>query len=222
VNRKDGLRVLFINKLQMKNVADLFPLSITETAYSYADYMLLMEKVVAENRTTGPKQSEEYAHYTKMNLARMQRLNKTVTVDEELTKLVEQISIPQTWYILTEAWCGDAAQNLPVIATAALTNPSITVKLLLRDENPDLMDAYLTNGGRSIPKLIAVDADFNELFTWGPRPAGANELMLQQKAEPAKTIKDFVEDIQRWYIADKTKSIQKELTAILQGVFAEK
>jgi len=206
----------------MKNVADLFPLPITETAYSYADYMLLMEKVVAENRTTGPKQSEEYAHYTKLNLARMQRLNKTVAVDETLKNLVSQISIPQTWYILTEAWCGDAAQNIPVLAAAALSNPSITVKLLLRDENPALMDAYLTNGGRSIPKLIAVDGDFNELFTWGPRPAGANELMLQFKAEPTKTVQEFVEDIQRWYIADKTKSIQKELTEILEGVFAEK
>jgi hypothetical protein len=206
----------------MKNVAELFTLPVTESAYSYADYMLLMEKVVAENRTTGPKQSDDLSYYTKLNLARMQRLNKKVTVSEELSDHVSQISVPQTWYILTEAWCGDAAQNIPVLAAAALSNPSITVKLLLRDENPALMDAYLTNGGRSIPKLIAVDQEFNELFTWGPRPAGAQELMLQQKENPAKTVKEFVEDIQRWYIADKTESVQKEMVEILEGVFAEK
>lgn len=206
----------------MKNVANLFPLPVTETAYSYADYMLLMEKVVLENRTTGPKQSEDLAFYTKLNLARMQRLNKKVELNEDLKAKVIQIEIPQTWYILTEAWCGDAAQNIPVLAAAALPNPLITVKLLLRDENPELMDAYMTNGGRSIPKLIAVDVDFNELFTWGPRPAGANELMLAYKANPVQTLKEFVEDIQRWYIADKTKSMQKELTEILEGVFAEK
>ncbi|HEV7380099.1 MAG TPA: thioredoxin family protein [Dyadobacter sp.] len=206
----------------MKNVAELFTLPVTESAYSYADYMLLMEKVVAENRTTGPKQSDDLSYYTKLNLARMQRLNKKVTVSEELRDHVSQISVPQTWYILTEAWCGDAAQNIPVLAAAALSNPSITVKLLLRDENPALMDAYLTNGGRSIPKLIAVDQEFNELFTWGPRPAGAQELMLQQKENPAKTVKEFVEDIQRWYIADKTESVQKEMVEILEGVFAEK
>ena len=206
----------------MKNVANLFPLPVTETAYSYADYMLLMEKVVLENRTTGPKQSEDLAFYTKLNLARMQRLNKKVVLNEDLKAKVIQIEIPQTWYILTEAWCGDAAQNIPVLAAAALPNPLITVKLLLRDENPELMDAYMTNGGRSIPKLIAVDVDFNELFTWGPRPAGANELMLAYKANPVQTLKEFVEDIQRWYIADKTKSMQKELTEILEGVFAEK
>ena len=206
----------------MKNVANLFPLPVTETAYSYADYMLLMEKVVLENRTTGPKQSEDLAFYTKLNLARMQRLNKKVELNEDLKAKVIQIEIPQTWYILTEAWCGDAAQNIPVLAAAALPNSLITVKLLLRDENPELMDAYMTNGGRSIPKLIAVDVDFNELFTWGPRPAGANELMLAYKANPVQTLKEFVEDIQRWYIADKTKSMQKELTEILEGVFAEK
>ncbi|REA58639.1 thioredoxin family protein [Dyadobacter luteus] len=206
----------------MKNVAELFTLPVTESAYSYADYMLLMEKVVAENRTTGPNQSDDLSYYTKLNLARMQRLNKKVTISEELKEMVGQISVPQTWYILTEAWCGDAAQNIPVLAAAALSNPSITVKLLLRDENPELMDAYLTNGGRSIPKLIAVDHEFNELFTWGPRPAGAQELMLQQKANPAKSLKEFVEDIQRWYIADKTESVQKEMVEILEGVFAEK
>ncbi len=206
----------------MKNIAELLPEQVTEKAYAYADYMHLMETVVAENRTTGPKQSEEYAYYTKLNLARMQRLNKKTEINENLQSAIEQVRVPQTWYILTEAWCGDAAQNVPVLAAAATYNPDITIKLLLRDENPELMDAYLTNGGRSIPKLIAVDDDFNELFTWGPRPAGANALMLRQKAEPTKTLKEYVEDMQRWYIADKTESIQKELTGILAGVFAEK
>lgn len=202
----------------MKNVANLFPLSVTEGAYSYNDYMQLMEKVVLENRTTGFKQSEELNHYTKLNLARMQRLNKKVTVNDSLKEAVDQIDIRQTWYILTEAWCGDAAQNIPSIVAASLSNPSITVKMLLRDENPELMDAYLTNGGRSIPKLIAVDDEFNELFTWGPRPAGAQALLKEYKANPVKPYKEFAEDIQRWYIADKTETIQKELQELLEGV----
>ena len=206
----------------MKNVADLFPLSVTETAYSYSDYMLLMETVVLENRTTGPKQSEEMNYYTKLNLARMQRLNKKVMITEELTNAINQIQIPQTWYILTEAWCGDAAQNVPVIAAAALPNPLITIKLLLRDENPAIMDQYMTDGGRSIPKLIAVDEDFNELFTWGPRPAGAHAMLLEYKANPTKTHKEFAAEVQQWYVGDKSESVQKELTAILEGLLIEK
>jgi len=202
----------------MKNVSQLFPLSVTETAYSYADYMHLMEKVVLENRTTGPKQSEELSFYTKLNLSRMQRLNKKVTITEELKNAINKIEVPQTWYILTEAWCGDAAQNIPVIAAAVLPNSLITVKLLLRDENLKIMDNFLTDGGRSIPKVIVVDEDFNELFTWGPRPEGAQKLMLEYKANPVKSYKEFAEDVQRWYISDKAESVQKELTLILEGV----
>ena len=206
----------------MKNVSELFPLSVTETAYSYTDYMQLMEKVVLENRTTGPKQSEDLNYYTKLNLSRMQRLNKKVTITDELKNAVDRMEVPQTWYILTEAWCGDAAQNIPVIVAAVLSNPLITVKLLLRDENPKIMDVYMTDGGRSIPKLIAVDDDFNELFTWGPRPEGAHKLLLEYKANPVKTHKEFAEDVQRWYIGDKSESVQKELALILEGVLIEK
>ena len=205
----------------MKNVAHLFPLSVTETAYSYTDYVHLMEKVVAENRTTGPKQSEDYAYYTRLNLSRMQRLNKKIDILDELKEAIAQIQIPQTWFILTEAWCGDAAQNIPVLVAASIPNSLITVKLLLRDENPAIMDVYLTNGGRSIPKLISVDAEFNELFTWGPRPAGAQKMLAEYQANPTKPYMEFAEDIQRWYIADKSESIQKELTEILEAVGLE-
>ena len=206
----------------MKNVANLFPLPVTETAYSYADYMELMEKVVEENRTTGPKQSEELNYYTKLNLSRMQRLNKKTAVNEDLKNTVDKIQIPQTWFVLTEAWCGDAAQNIPVLYAATLSNPLITMKLLLRDENPEIMDAYLTHGGRSIPKLIAVDEDFNELFTWGPRPEGAQVLLAEYKANPVKPYKEFAEDIQRWYNTDKSESVQKELLEILEVQLVEK
>lgn len=206
----------------MKNVANLFPETLRNGGYTYSEYMDLMETVVAENRTTGPKQSEDLNHYTRLNLARMQRLNKKVTINDELRAVVDAIDIPQTWYILTEAWCGDAAQNIPSIVAASLSNPLISVRLLLRDENPALMDAYLTNGGKSIPKLIAIDDDFNELFTWGPRPAGAQELLKAYKSNPVKSYSEFSEDIQRWYIADKTASIQRELQTLLEAVAVEK
>jgi hypothetical protein len=206
----------------MKNVAHLFPETVRNGAYTYSEYMHLMETVVLENRTTGAKQSETLSHYTKLNLARMHRLNRNATIHDLLRAAVGQIDFPQTWYILTEAWCGDAAQILPTIVAASLSNPLITVRLLLRDENPELMDAYLTNGGRSIPKLIAVDDDFNELFTWGPRPAGAQALLLEYKANPMKSYSEFSEDIQRWYIADKTESLQIELQALLEAVGVDK
>lgn len=206
----------------MKNVAELFHSEKKRNIYSYPDYILLMELVVMERRTTGPKQSEELNEYTKLNLHRMQRLNKTVVLSERLKIAVKQIQAPQRWYVLTEAWCGDAAQSIPILAAMAKLNPLIDLQLLLRDENPDLMDMYLTKGGRSIPKLIAVDSEYNEIFTWGPRPEGAQHLLEIYKENPVKPYKEFSEDIQRWYVKDKTQSIQKELLTLLEGVFADK
>lgn len=173
--------------------------------------MELMETVVREGRTTGPTQNEDYAAYTKLNLTRMQRLNKTVKIGESLEKLTQSIQSPQKWYVLTEAWCGDAAQCVPVIAKIAELNPVIDLTLLLRDDNPGLMDQYLTNGGRSIPKLIALDSEGNELFTWGPRPAGAQEIYTEFKANPGRPFSELTEAIQKWYNADKTASTQEEL-----------
>lgn len=204
----------------MKNISHLFQTGIVRNFYTYSDYMLLMEQVVREGRTTGATQSEDLTHYTKLNLHRMQRINKTVVINEDLKNAMAEIQIPQTWYILTEAWCGDAAQILPILNFAAEMSPVVDVKLLLRDENLDLMDGYLSGGARSIPKLVAVDRDFNELFTWGPRPAGTQALLYAYKANPAKSHSEFSEEIQRWYIADKGQSVQKELITLVSGVLS--
>lgn len=119
--------------------------------------------------------------------------------------------------MLTEAWCGDAAQNLPVIAKVAQLNPHITLTLLLRDEHPEIMDVYLTHGGKSIPKLIAVAENGTELFTWGPRPEALQELVEAYKANPDRPYAEFLEEVQRWYNADKTESVQRELVKRVNG-----
>ncbi len=134
----------------------------------------------------------------------------------DLQQLAYQIPAPQTWYVLTEAWCGDAAQNLPVIAKVAGLNPHITLTLLLRDEHPEIMNAYLTHGGKSIPKLIALDDDGNELFTWGPRPQVLQEIVWDYKKNPTVPYTEFLEHAQRWYNTDKTESVQGEMVVLLQ------
>jgi len=203
----------------MKSVKNLFSSENIRQSYTYSEYLALMDQVVAEKRTTGPKQSPELAEYTRLNQYRMHRLDKTVHLALDLQQLAFQVETPQTWYVLTEAWCGDAAQNLPVIAKVAQLNPHITLTLLLRDEHPEIMEAYLTRGGKSIPKLIAVANDGSELFTWGPRPQALQELVWAYKANPDRPYAEFQEEIQRWYNADKTESIQRELVALLEGDF---
>ena len=205
----------------MSAVKSLFsPENIRQT-YTYPEYLALMDQVVAEKQTTGPQQSPELAEYTRLNQYRMHRLDKTVHLGLDLQQVAFQVDTPQTWYVLTEAWCGDAAQNLPVIAKVAQLNPHITLTMLLRDEHPEIMEAYLTDGGKSIPKLIAVAEDGTEVFTWGPRPQALQELVWAYKANPDRTYDEFLEEVQRWYNADKTESVQRELTELLKGVFVQ-
>ncbi len=178
---------------------------------TYNAYLELTETLVAQNKSSGSEQSDDLATYTKLNLQRMRRIGKTTTLLPELLKTLNQIDSPQIWLLLSETWCGDAAQNLPVINLMAEANPKIQLRILLRDQNLELMDAYLTNGARSIPKLICFDAVKNiELFNWGPRPAGAQTLAIELKHSGAdKETKGLA--LQKWYAADKGISCQNEI-----------
>lgn len=189
----------------------------TRTTYSFDAYMALTTQLVAEGRTTGPNQSADYVHYTELNLKRMQRLVKTTEIQPELAALVQGLPGPQTWVVLTEPWCGDAAQNVPVIALAAALNPEIDLRLVLRDDNLDLMDQHLTNGGRSIPKLIILDPRTDAVLgTWGPRPQGAQDMVMAYKhLEVKPPYSEFVVEVQKWYTQDKTLSCQHELATLL-------
>ncbi len=195
--------------------------STIRRAYTYEEYLALMDELVARKQTTGAQQTEKLAEYTRLNQYRMHRLDKVTRLNPDLSQLAFMIAAPQTWYVLTEAWCGDAAQSIPVIAKVAHLNPMISLRLLLRDQHPEIMDAYLTNGGRSIPKLIALDADGRELFTWGPRPKMLQQLLWDYKANPTKPYAEFQEDSQRWYNVDKTQSLQLELTELLRGIYVQ-
>ena len=73
------------------------------------DYLTLIEKLLSDNKTTGPNQSEFYVNYTKLNLQRMQRWLKTAQLSTETVDVISSIKTKQHWVILTEAWCGDAA-----------------------------------------------------------------------------------------------------------------
>ncbi len=120
------------------------------------------------------------------------------------------------WLIITEGWCGDAAQSIPVIERIAAAAENIETRYVLRDENLGLMDAYLTNGARSIPKLIALDAEtLAELGTWGPRPRAAMDYFLEMKSIGLDK-SEMMEKLQRWYNEDRNQAIQNEFQQLLE------
>jgi hypothetical protein len=178
---------------------------------SFQEYMELIEKLLAENKTTGTDHSEFMVDYTRLNMQRMRRLIKTTLLLDGLRDTLDKLQKKMTWVVLTEGWCGDAAQIVPVIAEIARYSDKIDLHLLLRDEHPEVMDAYLTNGGRSIPKLICLRADsLQELGSWGPRPVAAQQMVMEGK-ELNLSKEEFIQRVHKWYADNKTLDTQKEL-----------
>jgi hypothetical protein len=186
-------------------------------AINYTTYMALMHDLLTERKTTGPNQSGDLVEYTKLNFHRMERLNKTTVLTVELTEALHRLKKRWTWLVLTEAWCGDAAQNIPIMHAASVASGGkIDLALLLRDENLPLMDKYLTNGGRAIPVLICLETDtLKEVGKWGPRPDAAQQLVLEYKKNPVQTFEEFKTLLYTWYAKDKTASMQQELAACI-------
>jgi hypothetical protein len=186
---------------------------------SYSDYQHRMITQVLEKKTSGKDQSEKLVEYTALNNLRMERIEKTGKLKPEMIELL--ISQPHDWYwiVLTETWCGDAAQNIPYLAKMADMAPSIELLFLFRDENPEVMDAYLTNNSKSIPKLICLHRDnLKELGTWGPRPAPAQQMVMEYRAlpEPKEPYSEFTKQVQMWYNHDKGETLQNEFMELIQ------
>ena len=183
---------------------------------SYNEYRDLVVNLVAVNSTTGNKKTEALANYTMLNDRRMKRWDKTVKLSEETKTAIESYNKKVTWLVITESWCGDAAHIMPIIHKVAELNDNIDFRIVLRDGNDALMNEFLTNGGRAIPKLIMIDKSSNEVVnTFGPRPTVAIDMVNNYKAKHGKLTPEFKEDLQRWYNKDKGQSTIKDLVKLL-------
>lgn len=204
-----------LNKIVLKKSVDQ---SYAAKGMNYDEYRRLINAFMIIGKSTAKKDSENLLEYSKLNVARMNRIDKTIEIIPELKEVIEQINSPQTWLVLTEGWCGDAAQIVPVFDKIVKLNSNIDLKFLLRDENLELMDRYLTNGkSRSIPKLIAVDENFEEMFNWGPRPKVLQEMFYHMRANAIDT-NSIKEEMHRWYANDKTITTQKEILELLKQI----
>ena len=183
---------------------------------SYTEYTKLVNDLVESKDTTGTDKSENLVEYTMLNAKRMKRWDKTLKVNAAVKERIEKIDKKITWLVLTESWCGDAAHVVPVMQKVAELNPNINVKVVLRDENEALMNRFLTNGGKSIPKLIMVDETSGEVInTFGPRPSGATQLVNDYKEKHGMLTPEFKEDLQRWYNKDKGQNAANDLVELL-------
>ena len=188
-----------------------------QTARSYPAYRSHLTDLLAKGLTTGPNQGEFYLKIANLNQRRMDRLDRRTQLTSELTEAVGSLKKSYILLVLTEGWCGDAAQILPVLNKAAEASNKLDLQLIFRDEHLDLMDLYLTDNGRSIPKVLVLDAATKEVVThWGPRPAHAQKLSMDYKyhPEPKPTYEAHHMELHAWYTKDKTVATQEELAAL--------
>lgn len=157
---------------------------------------------------------DDHTQYLSLNLTRTKRIEKTYSPSSRIQTAVRAVRETQFWMVLTEPWCGDSAQNLPYILKIAGCNPLIDVRILLRDQNPDIIDAYLTDGTRGIPRLVAFDLQGRELFRWGPRPKPAAELFRRLKDDGIAG-PDLREQLHNWYAKNRGKAVEEEFVELL-------
>ena len=201
--------------LQVNTLKETIKTSL-KNSMSYSQYVELIENLVVQNATTGKDKTQQQVEYTKLNERRVKRWNKTLKIAEETQHKIKQFNKKTTWLVLTESWCGDAAHIVPVINKVAELNSNINFRLVLRDENEDLMNEFLTNGGKAIPKLIALD-ELNEVIgEFGSRPSIATQLVEEYKKEYGKLTPEFKEDLQVWYNKDKGESTVEDLLGLLE------
>ena len=199
----------------MNNTLDLQ--KYVARAMNYSTYKALLVDLFEQGKTTGPEQTEDRLTHSKLNMARINRIETTIQLNTDLVHAIKAIQKPLVILAITEGWCGDSAQNVPLFSKFDGINTNVKTKYVLRDENLPLIDAYLTNGARAIPKVIFINENNEEVGVWGARPKACQEVMEEMKKKNA-TKPEKEAAIHAWYAKDKTQSLQHEITAILLAI----
>jgi hypothetical protein len=185
-------------------------------SHSYVEYRKIVSDLLKQGKSSGNEQSEDLLNYSFLNETRMNRLDKTLSVPEDFAVQLKSLKKKYTWLVLTEGWCGDAAQINPILFKMASVTNKIELRFVFRDENEGLMNCFLTNGSRSIPKVIVLEKSHNDLkSTWGPRPEGATNLIKSYKKQYGVVDETAKTELQLWYLHDKGVSTIQELTNLM-------
>jgi len=184
---------------------------------TFQEYLSYTSRILSGELEHAPYNDPAYFEYTKLNLSRMKRWLKTGAILPEMEELLTAITARQTWLVITEPWCGDAAHTLPFIYLLSKLNKKIELRIELRDSEPNRIEKYLTNGTKSIPILIGRNKHGEDQFVWGPRPDPL--VQLRSSLLKLQTPNDELKvRIQEWYNADKGETIQRELYKLITTI----
>lgn len=163
-----------------------------------------------------PHQAKLLPYYQE-SADRLDRLAPTVALLPELQAAVSRLAQQYIWVIITEGWCGDGSETVPIIeAVAQASGGHLKTRYFLRDANPELMDRYLTNSGRAMPIAVVLRADsLTEAGVWGPRPTPLQAIVQDLKAREVPG-KEITAQVHAWYDEDATLTTQRELLALVR------
>lgn len=185
-------------------------------SHSYPEYRKRVSDLLLEGKSTGNEQSEDLTIYSTLNETRMNRLDKTMKITDENSLKLKSLKGEYIWLVISEGWCGDAAQLVPIVHKMAEESGKIELKIVLRDENEDLMNLFLTNKAKAIPIVIVIDKQTGDVLgNWGPRPKGAADFIKNYKKEFGAIDEKAKTDLQLWYLHDKGLSTQEELINLM-------
>ncbi|WP_162555627.1 thioredoxin family protein [Reichenbachiella versicolor] len=190
-------------------------------AVGYHEYIAFIESLHEKKKATSFQDNSKYFEHSLMSLTRMNRIYKKLELSNDSINILKSIQAKQNWILITESWCGDASQTVPVIAKMSQVTDKIDLKIVLRDSNPEFMDLYKTNGSISIPILVLFDESWNELAVWGPRPEPAQAKVLEYKKLPddkKPAYSELSHDLQKWYNSDKGKTTQEEVLKLINSI----
>lgn len=177
---------------------------------TYKEYRLLIADLHLQGKVTGPVQNEDLLAYSKLNVHRMERWDKHADIADKTKNAVHVIDKKIDILVITEGWCGDAAQIIPVVEKIIAENKNLRTHYILRDEHPEIMDMFLTNGkSRSIPIFVFMDEEGKVIGKYGPRPAMAQHLIDRWKSEGVDS-QQLKEKLHLWYARDKHTEIERE------------
>ncbi len=209
---------MFNWELNLNKMSDILVEKNVKRTLSYQLYRSFVKKLISEGKSTGENQTEEILNYSILNDKRMDRLDKTLKLNDQTIAFLNSLNVNYTFLVIAEGWCGDAAQILPILNKIAEGTTNIDLKIALRDENEELMNAFLTNGSKSIPKLLLLDYKNNVIGTWGPRPAVATQMVQDYKRKNGAIDVEFKKHLQVWYNKDKGNSTQEDIVTLLKKV----
>ena len=179
--------------------------------FTFLQFQRIVTELVKAGKSFG-EETAERIEATKINSQRINRIYKTFVPSEHTVSVVKKLKHDWDWLLLIESWCGDGAQLSSIIAKIAELNSHIHLKIIFRDEHEDIMNMHLTNGSKSIPKLICLDTATKQLVgEWGPRPIAIQEKVKEFKAaNPDVSHEEFVKNLHLWYAQDKGLSFENE------------